>query len=48
MISQAGQQIITMDILSKISRSKSNQAMKFRQLVEYKVKNNLLQKSCRK
>ena len=36
MKSQPGQQTIAIDILTNISRSKSNQAMKFGQLTEYK------------
>ena len=43
MTSQTGQQIITIHILSNISRSKDNQAMKFDQLIEYKIKNISLQ-----
>ena len=35
-------------MLPDISRSKGNQAMKFGQLIEYKVKNVFLQKSCQK
>ena len=31
-----------------ISRIKSNQAMKFGQLIKYSVRNTFLQKSCRK
>ena len=45
MASQAGQQIITTHILPNISRSKSNQKMKFGQLIEYNTKNIYLQKS---
>ena len=33
MTSQTGQKIITMHVLSNISRSKDNQAMKFGQLI---------------
>ena len=32
-------QIITIDILANISRSRSNQTMKFSQLIEYSVRN---------
>ena len=35
MTSQAEQQIILIHILSNISKSKSNQTMKFGQLIEY-------------
>ena len=34
-----GQQIITIHILSNISRSKDNHTMKFGQLIEYKMRN---------
>ena len=34
MMSQTGQQIITVHILPNMSRSKSNQAIKFGQLIE--------------
>ena len=44
MKSQTGQQIITLDILPNISRSKNNQAMKFGQLIKYSVKNIFFQK----
>ena len=47
MTSSVGKQIITIHILPNISRSKGNQTMKFGQLVEYKVKNTFLQKSCK-
>ena len=40
--SQTGQQTIAMHILPNISRSKSNQTMKFDQLIEYKMWNILL------
>ena len=39
MTSQTGQQTITIHILPTISWSKGNQAMKFCQLIEYKMKN---------
>ena len=35
---QPGKQIITIHILSNISRNKSNQTIKFGQLLEYNVK----------
>ena len=35
MMSQPGKQTITIRILTKISRSKSNHTMKFGQLIEY-------------
>ena len=38
MTSQIGQQIITIHILSNISRSKYNQRMKFGRLIEYQIK----------
>ena len=37
MTSHPGQQIITIHVSSNISRSEGNQAMKFGQLIEYKV-----------
>ena len=45
MTSQTGQQIITINKLSNISRSKGNQAMRFNQLIEYNMKNIFLEKS---
>ena len=48
MTSQSGQQIITMHILSNISRSKDNKTVKFGQLIEYNQRNIFLQKPCRK
>ena len=47
-MSQPWKQTIIVHILPNISRSKGNQAMKFGQLIEYNVRNILLQKSCRK
>ena len=38
MTSQTGQKIITIDVLSNISRYNGNQAMKFSQLIKYIVK----------
>ena len=38
MTSQTGKQIIAIHILSNISRSKSNQTVKFGQLIEYNMK----------
>ena len=37
MISQTGQQLITIDILPNISKSKGNQAMKFGHLTVWEV-----------
>ena len=48
MTSHTGKQVIITHILPNISRSKGNQAIKFSHLIAYKVKNNFLQKSCRK
>ena len=48
MTSQSGQQIITMHILSNISRSKDNKTVKFGQLIKYNQRNIFLQKPCRK
>ena len=41
--SQPGKQIIATHILTKISRSKCNQAMKFGQLIEYNLRNIFLE-----
>ena len=48
MMSQTGQQIITIHILSDISRSKGNLAIKFGQLTKYNLENSFLRKSGRK
>ena len=48
MTPQTGQQIIKAHILPNISRSKSNQAMEFGQLIKYSVRNIFLQKLYRK
>ena len=48
MASQPGLQTIAIHILSNISQSKSNQTMKFGQLIEYNTENNFLQKLCGK
>ena len=48
MTSQTGQQVITIHILTNISRSKDNQTIKFGQLIKYSVKNIFLQISLRK
>ena len=45
MTPQPGQQTIVINILPNISRSKGNQKMKFAQLIEYNMRNILLQKS---
>ena len=45
MTSQTGQQIMSIHILPITSRNKGNQAMKFGQLIEYKMKNIFLGKS---
>ena len=44
MRSKTGTQIITIHILSNNSKIKDNQAMKFGQFIEYKLKNIVLQK----
>ena len=44
MTSQTGQQIITIQILPNMSRSKSDQTMKFDQLTEYNLGNTFLEK----
>ena len=48
MTSQPGQQKIAKHILSNISGSKSNQAMKLSQLIGYNKRNIFLQKLHRK
>ena len=45
MTSQPGQQAIAIYILTNISRSKDNEAMKFVQLIEYNKRNIFLEKS---
>ena len=45
MTSQPGQQTIAIYTLPNISRSKGNQAMIFRQLIEYNMRNIFLEKS---
>ena len=45
MTSQPHQQTIAIHILTNISRSKSNRAMKFGQLIEYNMRNIFLEKS---
>ena len=45
MRSQTCQQIITIKILSSISRNKINQTKKFAQLIEHNIRNNFLEKS---
>ena len=48
MSSQTGIQTTTINILPDISKIKGNRTMKFSQWIEYIVRNNFLQKSCRK
>ena len=45
MSSQPGKQTIAIHIFTNISRSKSNQAMKFGQLTEYNMRNIFREKS---
>ena len=44
MTSQPWEQTIAIHILTNISRSKGNQAMKFGQLIEYNIRNTFLDK----
>ena len=44
MTSQPGKQTVVIHILPNISRSKSNQIMKFAQLIEYNMRNIFLEK----
>ena len=46
MTSQPGKQTIAIHILPNISRNKNNQIIKFGQLIEYKMRNIFLEKSC--
>ena len=48
MTSHTGTQTVTIRILSDISRSKTNYAMKFGQLIEYNMRNIFLEKWCTK
>ena len=48
MTSQPAEQRICIHILSNIPRSKSNQTMKFVQLIKCKMGNTFLEKSCTK
>ena len=48
MTSQLGQQTIAIHILTIITRSKGNQAMKFGQLIKYNMRNSFLKKSYQK
>ena len=45
MTSQSGKQTVAINILSNISRSKGNQAMKFGQLIKHNMKNIFFEKS---
>ena len=44
---QPGKQTNATHTLANISRSKCNKAMKFDQLIQYKMRNIFLEKSCR-
>ena len=44
MMPQPGKQTITIHILLNIFKSKANQAIKFRQLIEYNMRNIFLEK----
>ena len=48
MTSKNGTQEVIINILTDIFESKDNQTMKFGQLIEYKVIDIFLPKSCRK
>ena len=45
MTTQTGKQTIAIRILTNISRSKGNQAIKFGQFIEYNMRNIFLEKS---
>ena len=46
--SQTGIQIITIHVLSSISRSNGNKTIEFGQLIDYNIKNLLHEKLCTK
>ena len=48
MTTQTGKQTIAIRILTNISRSKGNQAIKFGQFIEYNMRNIFLEKSHKK
>ena len=48
MASETGKQRITIHTLPNISRSKGNKTVKYGQLIEYNMRNILLEKSCTK
>ena len=48
MTSKSGKQTIAILIFPNLSWSKSNQTMKFGQLIEYNMNNILFEKSCTK
>ena len=48
MTPQTGQQIIKIHILSNISRSTGNRAIKYGLLIKFSLRNIFLQMSCRK
>ena len=48
MTSQPGKQTIAIQTLSKISRSKGDQIMKFGQLIEHNMASIFVEKSCTK
>ena len=48
MASKAGQQIITIHVSPNISRRKDTQARNFSQAIKYSIRNNFLQKPCKK
>ena len=43
-----GQKVTKIQILSNISRSKGNQAMKFGYLIDYNMRNKFREKSCKR
>ena len=48
MVSQSGEQTIAIHILQNNSKSKSNQTMKFGQLMKYNMRNIFFEKWCTK
>ena len=47
-MSQLGKKTIALNILPNVSRSKGDQTIKFRQLIEYNMRHIFLEKSCTK
>ena len=48
MMSKLGKRTVAIQVFANVSRSKGNQTMKFGPLIEYKITNVSLEKSCKK